>query len=363
MVPNLESLSLDNCRSLIKVHESVGVLDKLVNLNLLFCSNLKTIPSRFMLKSLRTLLLTGCSKLRKFPEIVGNMEHVEEILLQGTAIKELPQSIEYLSGLKSLFLESCQNLGHLPSNLQKLQQLITLSLSGCSKLQKLPKLPLNTRFIDLSDCRSLTSFPTTSSPSNFIAEDFPRFYRINFVNCHKLINKQVQESITNLFCSKDIMAPIYMRCEVVFPGSKIPDWFQYQSANDSIYVDVSSSLYGKPVEGFFGAVFELDKGVTRTGVFTADFAVIVNGTKTIMCASHFEALDSSHVWLARLKLDHFMWHLRSMRHWNHFQISFSLLQTASKQKMGATLKSCGFHIWSNQEGHVIDDTTVRKSTG
>ncbi|MED6143252.1 hypothetical protein PIB30_004339 [Stylosanthes scabra] len=363
MVPNLESLSLDNCRSLIKVHESVGALDKLVTLNLLFCSNLKTIPSRFMLKSLRTVLLTGCSKLRKFPEIAGNMEHLEEILLQGTAIKELPQSIEYLSGLKFLFLESCQNLEHLPSSLQKLQQLTTLCLSGCSKLQRLPKLPLNTQFIYLRDCRSLTSFPTLSSPSNFIAEDFPKFRRINFVNCHKLINKQVQEHITNLFRSKDIMLPEYNSCEVVLPGSKIPDWFQYQSTNDSIYLEVSSSLYGKPIEVFFGAVFELDKGATTTGMFTAEFDVIVNDKKTIMCANHFEALDSSHVWLIRLKLDHFMWHLKSMHHWNHYQISLLIFETSSKEKIGATLKSCGFHMRCYQEGYVIDHTNVRKMTG
>ncbi|XLU58851.1 hypothetical protein S245_053499 [Arachis hypogaea] len=221
MVPNLESLSLDNCRSLIKVHESVGTLDKLVTLNLLFCSNLKTFPSRFMLKSLRTLLLTGCSKLKKFPEIVGNMEHLEEILLQGTAIKELPQSIEYLSGLKSLFLESCQSLEHLPSSLQKLQNLTILDLSGCSKLQKIPKLPLNTRYIDLSNCRSLTSFPTLSSISNFIAEDFPRFYQIRFVNCHKLVNKQVLEHITNLFCSKVVSRCPHSLCLFVCYSCKM----------------------------------------------------------------------------------------------------------------------------------------------
>ncbi|MED6202589.1 hypothetical protein PIB30_107071 [Stylosanthes scabra] len=344
MVPNIESLSLDNCRSLIKVHESVGALDKLVTLNLLFCSNLKTIPSHFMLKSLRTLLLTGCSKLRKFPEIVGNMEHLEEILLQGTAIKELPQSIEFLSGLKFLFLGSCQNLEHLPTSLQKLQHLNTLDLSGCSKLQKLPKLPLNTRYIDLSNCRSLTSFPTLSSPSDFIAEDFPRFYQITFVNCHNLINKHVQEHITNLFRSKDIMLPEYNSCEVVLPGSKIPDWFQFQSTNDTIHLEVSSSLYGKRIEVFFGAVFELDKGATTTGMFTGEFDVIVNDIKIHMFGNHFEALDSTHMWLARLKVDHFMWHLKSMRHWNHFQISFSIFETTSKEKIRATLKSCGFHV-------------------
>ncbi|XLS95332.1 hypothetical protein HN51_071340 [Arachis hypogaea] len=199
MVPNLESLSIDNCKSLIRVHESVGTLNKLVTLNLMFCSNLNTLPTRFKLKSLRNLLLTGCSKLRKFPEIVENMEHLEEILLQGTAIKELPQSIEYLVGLKSLFLDSCQNLEHLPSSIQKLQYLTTLNLSYCSKLQELPKLPPNTKYLDISDCRSLESFTMLSSPSNVIAEDLSSFQQMSFINCHKLINEQVQFHLTNLF--------------------------------------------------------------------------------------------------------------------------------------------------------------------
>ena len=126
MALSSESLSLDHCKSLIKVHESAGTLDKLVTSNLLLCSNLKTLPSSFKLKSLRTLVLTGCSKLRKFPEIVEKMEHLEEILLQGTAIKELPQSIEHLIGLKFLFLDSRQKLKHLPRTFRSCNTLILL---------------------------------------------------------------------------------------------------------------------------------------------------------------------------------------------------------------------------------------------
>ncbi|KAI9087856.1 hypothetical protein K1719_030186 [Acacia pycnantha] len=86
----------------MEVHESLGSLEKLVTLNLAFCSNLKTLPSGFRLKSLYSLLLTGCSNLINFPEIVEKMASVEEVLLEGTSIKALPQSIEHLIGLKAL---------------------------------------------------------------------------------------------------------------------------------------------------------------------------------------------------------------------------------------------------------------------
>jgi len=71
------------------------------------------------------------------------MVHIEELLLQGTAIKELPQSIEYLNGLKELLLDSCQKLDHLPSTLHNLRHLTEIDLSDCFKLKELPNLPLN----------------------------------------------------------------------------------------------------------------------------------------------------------------------------------------------------------------------------
>lgn len=209
LIPNLESLSLDHCKSLVRIHESLGCLDKLVTLNLLFCSNLKTLPKCLKLKSLRNLLLTGCSSLRKFPEIVEKMECVEEILLQGTAIKELPQSIENLIGLKFLFLDFCQKVENLPSSLQKLQYLSSLSLTHCSKLKELPKLPMNTSYIDTNNCRSLERFPHLSISSSFIAEEFPRFSWMSFINCHKLIQKQVQDLIANRLFEEVKLLPFF----------------------------------------------------------------------------------------------------------------------------------------------------------
>ncbi|KAK7291282.1 hypothetical protein RIF29_06295 [Crotalaria pallida] len=299
MIPNIESLSLDHCKSLTKVHESVGYLDKLVTLNLLFCCNLRTLPSYFKLKSLHTLLLTGCSNLRKFPDIVEKMEHLEEIFLQGTAIKELPQSIEYLIGLKFLFLDSSKKLEHLPTNLHKFSQLM-------------------------------------------------------FTNCHKLINEQVQSRITNLLYNEESVS------EVMLPGDKIPDWFHHQSTYTSIALEVASRLYGKPVELFFGAVFELDQGASSTGMFSCVYEVIINDHKTLVIERSFESLDSSHVWLTPIKSGPLMWLLNCMNYWNHFRISFGISEVSSKVKVKATLKSCGFHILCKQEGYVIDNTLVRK---
>ncbi|XP_057760765.1 disease resistance protein RUN1-like [Arachis stenosperma] len=218
---------------------------------------------------------------------------------------------------------------------------LNMSHSRIKQLWKGVKIFRDLKLVSFSSCEHLKEIPDFSM--------VPNLESLSLDNCRSLI--------------KDMMLPEYISCEFVLPGNKIPDWFQYQSTNHSIYLEVSSSLYGKPLEVFFGAVFELDKGVTTTGMFTGEFDIIVNDTKINMFASHFLPLDSSHVWLARLKVDHFMWHLKSMRQWNHFQISFSIFETSSKEKIGATLKSCGFHVWSNQEGYVIDHTTVRKSTG
>nr|XP_048330816.1 disease resistance protein RPV1-like [Ziziphus jujuba var. spinosa] len=63
-VPNLESLHLDSCTSLVEIHESVGSLTKL-----------------------------------SFPRITDEMEYLTSIDITGTAIKELPTKFELLVGM------------------------------------------------------------------------------------------------------------------------------------------------------------------------------------------------------------------------------------------------------------------------
>ncbi|KAJ4705482.1 NBS-like putative resistance protein [Melia azedarach] len=139
-VPYLEELILEGCIRLCEIHPSLLLHKKIILLNLKDCTNLTTLPSKIAMESLRELILSGCSKLRIFPEIVGSMECLRRLLLDGTAVKELPLSVELLSGLVLLNLKDCKNLESLPSDIiNGLKCLKTLNLSGCSKLENVPE--------------------------------------------------------------------------------------------------------------------------------------------------------------------------------------------------------------------------------
>ena len=138
-VPYLEELVLASCSNLRELHPSIGKLKKLKLLHLGWCQELTSLPDKFEMESLVILNLTYCLKVRKIPEFVGNMERLEELLLEGSAIIELPSSVECLTGLKILTLRHCKNLVHLPNTICCLTLLNNLVLFGCSQFNKLPE--------------------------------------------------------------------------------------------------------------------------------------------------------------------------------------------------------------------------------
>ncbi|KAH9725730.1 ADP-ribosyl cyclase/cyclic ADP-ribose hydrolase [Citrus sinensis] len=132
-LPNLEEMDLRGCTRLCDIHPSLMLHKNLISLNLKDCTNLTTLRNKIATIRLRKLVLSGCSKLKKFPEIVGSMECPVELFLDGTAIEELPSSIQLLTGLILLNLENCTNLVGLPSSMDGLTSLRTLNLFGCFK--------------------------------------------------------------------------------------------------------------------------------------------------------------------------------------------------------------------------------------
>ncbi|XP_059434489.1 disease resistance protein RUN1-like isoform X2 [Corylus avellana] len=108
-VPNLEILILESCTSLVRLHESIGNLERLVLLNLKGCHNLGNLPkSTSNLKSLQILDLSDCPKIDMLPEQLGNMMALEELHIDRTAIGQLPASIVRLVHLKYLSLSGCK---------------------------------------------------------------------------------------------------------------------------------------------------------------------------------------------------------------------------------------------------------------
>ncbi|KAG7945157.1 hypothetical protein I3843_15G138600 [Carya illinoinensis] len=132
--PNIEVVDAPRCIRLVEVHDSVGFLDKLVELRLEGCFSLKNLPRSFKLRSLKVLELEGCTSLEYFPEIECEMEHLKCVRLHSTVIQELPSSITYLTCLKELYLRGCKSLVRLPINIFQLESLWAVNIINCPNL-------------------------------------------------------------------------------------------------------------------------------------------------------------------------------------------------------------------------------------
>ena len=135
----LKQLIFRHCTRLYKIHTSLGDLKQLIRLDLNGCKCIESLPHEISLEALEIFDLGGCSRLKKLPEIVGNMSRLSKLCLCETAIKDLPSSVEHLTGLTELDLRDCKNLSSLSNACCCLMSLKILTLSGCSKLDELPE--------------------------------------------------------------------------------------------------------------------------------------------------------------------------------------------------------------------------------
>ncbi|XP_057503011.1 LOW QUALITY PROTEIN: disease resistance protein RPV1-like [Actinidia eriantha] len=228
--PNLEDLILEDCIHLVKVHESIGGLKKLVSLNLQGCKNLKNLPSEFhCLTSLRTLNMSGCSKLEhvwtgmkllKSLKIL-NLSHchgltntpnfivcpnLEDLILEDCIhLVKVPESLATLPhSLVTLNLSKCslssdglaRSLGSLsllqdlnlsmnpisniPESIKYLTMLKSLKLDSCKRLQSVPELPKSLTLLSVHNCSSLQMVTSVSI----------MFTNLSMHICEKLVEVQ-----------------------------------------------------------------------------------------------------------------------------------------------------------------------------
>ncbi|XP_039157774.1 disease resistance protein RUN1 [Eucalyptus grandis] len=256
--PHLEELVLSSCKNMVEAHESIGYLEKLWKLRLDGCSQLGVFPHVLKTKRIQRLNLTDCKNLERFPHIPHKLESLTLLSLRGTAIKELPSSIENLVSLKILILSDCKDLISLPSSIYKLHNIEELELSDCTSFIRFPKyddsadpsmkvvLP-SLKFLDLagsglteleflenhSCCPklsnlSLTKTKITSVPTSiFEHKHFEVLYlpsHISRPDRYKIPNSYSFLSDGISFVEMIFKYPYRAVYDVSFPEAKFPEW-------------------------------------------------------------------------------------------------------------------------------------------
>ncbi|KAF5444602.1 hypothetical protein F2P56_033722 [Juglans regia] len=236
--PSLQKLIFEGCTRLDKVHPSIGALKHLILLNLKDCKCLRSLPHEINLESLNLLILSGCSSFSKFPEIGQNLS---ELYLDGTAIEELPLSIQHLTRLTLLNLGECKKLSVFPSDICCLPALKTLILSGST-----PTLSLRNFFsgltslvtLDLSDCNLLDG-ALPDDLSGLSSLEILNLSGNNFTRLPDSISQQQKLKLLSLYnCKKLQLLPNLPSTTQIFPSGNIFSNIASTSAGGSISEDI-----------------------------------------------------------------------------------------------------------------------------
>ncbi|KAJ7975477.1 TMV resistance protein N-like [Quillaja saponaria] len=399
-IPNLEQLILDDCTSLMEIHESLGSLDKLIYLGAERCTEIRSLPSDLKLTSLGCITLNGCSRLENFPDLSGKMENLKIIDMEETAIQELPFWIGNLTSLQELILKCCSNLKDLPSSIGMLKNLQDLDISGCPELRKfadklrdfrqqtfsiMPSEPyqdsthnLGSSFgfpmlesLDLSGCNlldedlliilgffsKLTSLDLSRNNFVTLPECINRLFNLQelyIANCNQLqeisgIPPNI-EYIDASSCTKLSLQSSALllsqgfykvsKFEVIVPGARIPNWFDHCSLGGS-----TSFLIGRRFPRIVLCfIFGLENRMT--GFFYCEVQVYINGHKAWNKEQSFVSMMSDHVWLYHQQdlrdLDTYLLHDQ-----NHVEISCEIVDASEKREV--TVNWCGVYGYKQDE--------------
>ncbi|KAH9783073.1 Disease resistance-like protein DSC1 [Citrus sinensis] len=165
--PNLERICLSDCIDLPCIPSSIENFNNLSILCLQGCESLRRFPSNIHFRSPITLDFSDCLNLTEFPQFSGN---IKQLYLCGTAIEEVPSSVECLTELAELYMRQCTRLKSISSRICKLKSLHLLSLDDCCRLERFPEI---TETMECLEYFSLASTTIQEQPSSIEGRILP----------------------------------------------------------------------------------------------------------------------------------------------------------------------------------------------
>ncbi|KAI8527225.1 hypothetical protein RHMOL_Rhmol12G0059200 [Rhododendron molle] len=119
--------------------------------------------SIFRLTKLEVLSLNDCQSLKRLPLCIGQLGSLRDLSLNGSALEELPDSIGFLVNLETLSLMWCKSLTVIPASVVNLKMLAKFWLNG-SSLMELPASIGSLSYLkelSVGNCSSLTKLPVS----------------------------------------------------------------------------------------------------------------------------------------------------------------------------------------------------------
>ncbi|GJW28334.1 NB-ARC domains-containing protein [Tanacetum coccineum] len=274
-ITNLEELDLEGCVNMVTVHPSIGMLKRLVVLNMRDCRRARSCLN----VNQRSRWWTS------IPSFIWNQQHPQRsVSLSGLHmlkslnfsrcnLEQVPESIGSLSCLERLDLKE-NNFTCLPGSLSQLSHLLDLFVDGCKKLEVLPELPHSLENLYSSFCNSLREVSGSSKDrfryryNNFIA--CPKLFKNVSIDSEGSISKTqcLDSSITSQGFVHQLSATLgYLgfettRCEfflqdigssdldIVYHGDSIPEWFTVRSTENHVKVELPSDWCHDKFRGF-----------------------------------------------------------------------------------------------------------------
>ncbi|XP_030939699.1 disease resistance protein RML1B-like [Quercus lobata] len=379
ITPNIKELELFRCKNLVEVHQSVGLLEKLEIWNLNECRNLRILPTKLQLKSLKSFYLFGSESLDQGTErlallsSIGYLTGLRELTISLKNVKDVPSNISDLQNLRRLSMHECDEFpkamntpGCFP-NLERLHifysnittlpeiaiifpQLKILVLHYCWNLSKIPRLPHCIHVVSAKGCNSLNS-----QSRRRLLNQFGEFIGLqqNIV-CAKGMRHQDSDSETNFESESefdldeatsetDLTWKLYDYYSLALPGSKIPKWwFNHQSVGSSISFSVGRKL---PSFAFCVALkVELKDDVPyeyEFRMFTCSVYMCINGFERGLVHINFILPPSSFMWF-HYRRDRSLEDI-ILGDWNDIEIRFECSNYDPKITK-ITIERCGVHV-------------------